>query len=232
MNVTDNAGRGSSCRSQRAEKFAHAIVEGKCQAGTYRLERNLARNVRAAPAPRRQMDLVKTLFRGALASVYETNGRTEALERLTLVRLFAMRATLSLYKSWGGQRPLPDGMTAGQLIDLVRSPWNEAQKIAAVILLDFYCDGWRSEPPALAALGYLPGRDSAEARQWRKAVVARDVVCVNCGGADNLHAHHIIAWSEAPELSLMLGNGTTLCGACHRDLDFRANHGITKEARP
>lgn len=61
---------------------------------------------------------------------------------------------------------------------------------------------------------YRPGR-----AKWRIAVKERDGYrCRVCGGTKRLEAHHIVSVAEGGGDTL--GNGVTLCGACHR-----ASHG-------
>lgn len=55
-------------------------------------------------------------------------------------------------------------------------------------------------------------------REWRKSVFARDthkcrIADENCDGM--LQAHHILRWSEFPELRYQINNGITLCQAHH-----------------
>lgn len=62
-------------------------------------------------------------------------------------------------------------------------------------------------------------RNSADYREWRKAVFARDnYTCVFCkdkrGG--NLQADHIKQFAFYPELRLDINNGRTLCVDCHK----------------
>ena len=61
-------------------------------------------------------------------------------------------------------------------------------------------------------------RASYEYQEWRKKVFARDDYrCFDCGERGGLlHAHHIYPFSKFPRLRLMLENGITLCGLCHR----------------
>jgi hypothetical protein len=47
-------------------------------------------------------------------------------------------------------------------------------------------------------------------------VRARDGKCVECGTADDLHAHHIKPKHSHPELKLDPNNGKTLCYRCHK----------------
>ena len=59
---------------------------------------------------------------------------------------------------------------------------------------------------------------SQEYRFWRKQVKERDdFVCRiadnNCDG--RLEVHHILSWSEFPELRFKINNGITLCQAHH-----------------
>lgn len=61
-------------------------------------------------------------------------------------------------------------------------------------------------------------RDSVEDREWRSAVFTRDdytcQICEIRGG--RLQADHIEPYSLRPDLRLDIGNGRTLCEACHR----------------
>lgn len=59
-------------------------------------------------------------------------------------------------------------------------------------------------------------RSSEEAQAWRKKVFTRDLYhCRLCNKAGELHAHHIVSWSVAPELRFDVNNGMTLCEDCH-----------------
>lgn len=58
---------------------------------------------------------------------------------------------------------------------------------------------------------------SAEDREWRDAVFARDGFrCVLCGSRGRLQADHIKPYSSHPELRHDMANGRTLCVPCHR----------------
>lgn len=63
------------------------------------------------------------------------------------------------------------------------------------------------------------GRGGIIHYQWRKAVLMRDGrKCVHCGATNNLHAHHVIPWSELSDgdpLRYDAENGITLCKRCH-----------------
>ena len=53
---------------------------------------------------------------------------------------------------------------------------------------------------------------------WRKSVFTRDsFTCQSCGDnkGGNLHAHHILSFSEFPHKRLDISNGLTLCRKCH-----------------
>lgn len=51
---------------------------------------------------------------------------------------------------------------------------------------------------------------------WAKAVKDRDGwACVDCGSPDHVMAHHVEHRKDRPDLALELGNGVTLCAACH-----------------
>lgn len=64
-----------------------------------------------------------------------------------------------------------------------------------------------------------------EYREWREAVLERDNhSCQLCGDASStLAAHHLESYASAPILRLDVGNGITLCKACH--WDFHAKYG-------
>lgn len=62
-------------------------------------------------------------------------------------------------------------------------------------------------------------RTSASYVDWRTAVFRRDdYTCQSCGARGvKIHAHHIQAWNDSPELRFDIGNGVTLCRYCHAD---------------
>ena len=62
---------------------------------------------------------------------------------------------------------------------------------------------------------------SAKDRDWRSAIFLRDnYTCRKCGmQGGRLQAHHIKSWKTHPELRWDIGNGETLCLACHRKTD-------------
>lgn len=68
-------------------------------------------------------------------------------------------------------------------------------------------------------------RRGIEHRLWREAIFARDGwTCQKCqekGG--NLHPHHILNFSQYPELRFAIDNGVTLCRECH--LEFHKKYG-------
>lgn len=52
--------------------------------------------------------------------------------------------------------------------------------------------------------------------KWKQAVLERDnYKCTKCGATEDLHAHHIKAFSVYPELRYEVENGITLCRTCH-----------------
>jgi 5-methylcytosine-specific restriction endonuclease McrA len=67
-------------------------------------------------------------------------------------------------------------------------------------------------------------------KQWRGAVLKRDGGrCQRCGTIPaSPHAHHIKPWETHPELRFIVGNGETLCPACHAaehpDVPVMAHH--------
>jgi HNH endonuclease len=59
---------------------------------------------------------------------------------------------------------------------------------------------------------------SFEYDEWRRAVFVRDdFTCQRCGTRGvRLHAHHVQAWKDSPDLRYEVSNGLTLCPPCHR----------------
>lgn len=65
-------------------------------------------------------------------------------------------------------------------------------------------------------------RATPEYKAWRKAVYGLDnYTCQVCGTNKDLHAHHVLSFSQYPELRLDINNGVTLCRACHSDYHGR-----------
>ena len=51
---------------------------------------------------------------------------------------------------------------------------------------------------------------------WQQAVKERDnFACQHCSTTKQLHAHHVKPKAAFPDLALDIGNGITLCKACH-----------------
>ena len=61
-------------------------------------------------------------------------------------------------------------------------------------------------------------RLSVEQKLWRHSVLARDgFTCQKCEVYSGvLNAHHILNFSEAPQLRVAIDNGITLCRMCHK----------------
>lgn len=58
--------------------------------------------------------------------------------------------------------------------------------------------------------------------RWRRAVFVRDgYQCRICSYGQNLHAHHILRWTEYEELRFEVNNGVTLCDFCHLHVAHR-----------
>jgi hypothetical protein len=60
-------------------------------------------------------------------------------------------------------------------------------------------------------------RNYPEYREWRKAVYERDdYICQCCGTfGQTLCAHHILSYTDFPDLRVAVTNGITLCETCH-----------------
>ncbi len=63
-------------------------------------------------------------------------------------------------------------------------------------------------------------RNCREYEKWRTAVLQRDHhACTMCKKSqDTMHAHHIRAWADYPNLRFSIDNGATLCPECHMAL--------------
>lgn len=90
------------------------------------------------------------------------------------------------------------------------------QKVAASIMIEIFCPGWRKFVD-LETLGTITKRNDNAVRIWRKEVLNRDDhTCKKCGSKIKTEAHHIIKWVDAPWLRLIVENGITLCKVCHK----------------
>lgn len=59
---------------------------------------------------------------------------------------------------------------------------------------------------------------------WAGAVKRRDdYKCVICGSFEDLHAHHLIRFADSEEDRYRIGNGITLCKACHERVHKEVN---------
>jgi len=67
-------------------------------------------------------------------------------------------------------------------------------------------------------------RDGREYREWREAVIRRDVSCIvpGCGSYDTRHAHHLYHATFFPELRFDTGKGVCMCAKCH--CQFHTNY--------
>lgn len=64
----------------------------------------------------------------------------------------------------------------------------------------------------------IGGRNSVRYREWIKAVIERDKVCLKCGTSKRLHAHHIVFWDQSVAKRYDVSNGIALCVSCHMKL--------------
>jgi len=62
--------------------------------------------------------------------------------------------------------------------------------------------------------------NSSKYSQWRRKVLERDGHrCRKCGRQNAiLHCHHILRYSDYPELALNMNNGISLCRDCHSEV--------------
>ncbi|WP_098408524.1 HNH endonuclease [Bacillus sp. CX-1] len=83
--------------------------------------------------------------------------------------------------------------------------------------------------PSLSEEDRLVNRKYPEYLKWRADVYERDsYTCQCCGDSKfgNLVAHHVLNYSEHPDLQTDLNNGITLCSVCHKA--FHDKYGYTK----
>ena len=71
-------------------------------------------------------------------------------------------------------------------------------------------------------------RNSKEYAVWRLSVFERDkFTCQGCGAkGGDLHAHHILAFSQFPAHRFDINNGLTLCPTCHKKTDNYAGKAV------
>lgn len=118
---------------------------------------------------------------------------------------------------------------AAETIDLIQAcvTWIEVPqqtRFATLLMARMVFDDFDNlaEPWVLSAL--LGRRDPAVAR-WRAAVLKRDgYTCQSCGSVNDLHAHHIEHWADAPSKRVVLENGITLCRDCHVEVHRAEKH--------
>lgn len=154
-----------------------------------------------------------------------SHGKRKNLRELKFVEVFLIAKVLALRrisemlgfigKLRDDPLPYPDGLR-DLLIDRLQDPRAlPVQRDAISLMLELFEPDWRKNIPR-SVLGYLVLRNSREVVEWREAVFARDgYQCVKCESADELHAHHIVRWVDAPSLRVVLQNGITLCQPCH-----------------
>lgn len=68
--------------------------------------------------------------------------------------------------------------------------------------------------------------------EWSRQVKERDAVCKHCGTAEDLHAHHVVPKSVAPDLALDVSNGIALCYRCHKRAHEGARLPRSRSDRP
>lgn len=150
-------------------------------------------------------------------------GGPATMRKLLVQKLWALRQ-LGLARGWLGEsRPEEayefDGLAViGAICSLANPRAHWFKKEAAGMVLDHYVPGWR-EAAHPSLLGNACSRGDEAVAAWRLSVLARDnYECTQCGSMENLHAHHIVRWVDAPSMRLVLENGRTLCESCHRSV--------------
>jgi hypothetical protein len=68
-----------------------------------------------------------------------------------------------------------------------------------------------------------PNRHTAEYKEWRESVLARDNwTCQDCGDTSpGLAVHHVFSFDEFPDFRLEIWNGVVLCSSCHMKTHHR-----------
>lgn len=90
------------------------------------------------------------------------------------------------------------------------TPWNKGRKWPG--MTGENNPAWKGG----TATEYELIKGGTEYKLWRKAVVTRDsYTCQGCGSKKNLHAHHILKFSDFPHKRVDISNGVTLCKTCH-----------------
>lgn len=120
-----------------------------------------------------------------------------------------------------GKSPSKETLRKRSLSLKGKQAWNKGKKCPQLVT------NWRG--------GITPEneriRHSMEFRLWREAVFARDNwICQKTGkrGA-RLHPHHILNFSNYPELRFAIANGVTLSEEAHQD--FHKKHGRSNNTR-
>lgn len=148
----------------------------------------------------------------------------EAMEDGDRLVLFHLRLLVLCDSVFGEYSGVPEKIAAlvNEDVDFVINAIGEFEKLGLVefeseevfYLTDFW-DGlcyFKKCPD-------LRDRNSAEYRNWRKAVFERDKYCCQkCGAYGvNLQAHHIKGWAKWKDLRYVVSNGITLCRDCHKE---------------
>ena len=79
-------------------------------------------------------------------------------------------------------------------------------------------DSWTScENNKIFAMSRNYGqKDKTKYNKWRRSVRKKfNNKCAICGRTKDLHAHHIVKWSDNVELRYKASNGLLLCCTCH-----------------
>jgi len=139
--------------------------------------------------------------------------------RVAMKKLYALKELGEHIGMYGKMRRIKVELDSEEVmitfINYLRNDISVIRKYALALLLDYYLPEWRKLVGA-KLLGPIVERDSRTVQLWRKEVIEKDGgKCVDCGSKENLEAHHVIPWAEAPELRTDPENGLTQCVNCH-----------------
>jgi hypothetical protein len=145
---------------------------------------------------------------------------------------------------WLGKKVLPHMREILSKARVGLEPWNKGQKMSAEIRAKFSkshkgkklspgneVNRIASLPKGAAHWNWRGGitpemtklRNSEDSNLWKRSVLKRDdYTCRKCGiRGRKLRCHHIVNWSDHPELRFLTDNGVALCDGDHREFHRR-----------